>query len=337
MINTFYKLLKLNRIVKSHRIKFTSLLLADLFGLRYLCLRFDPILSCNLRCEMCYFSNKDWRKKNKGSFDHADIERLAELFFKKTYQLYIGCGAEPTLYKNFTDLVKLGKNYNIPFIGFVTNGQLLTEEHIKQFIFYGLDELCLSTHGVKKETFEKLMVNASYDKFKKLLCTIDRLKQENNSRLPVVRMNYTVNADNLDELEDFFDDFGNYNIGAFQIRPIFDLGDTVYKNKNFAPCVNKYNTIIDILHKKCKERKIIFMANKIDPTYNAINYAGVIINYVKRYISPQNVWENDFDWRNESYIDYCKKIEWRKTLFKNIFLKIDKIATPTPALSYEVD
>lgn len=337
MINTFYKLLKLNRIVKSHRMKFASLWLADLFGLRHLCVRFDPILSCNLRCEMCYFSNKDWRKKNKGLFDKVDIERLAELFFKKTYQLYIGCGAEPTLYKNFTDLVKLGKNYKIPFVGFVTNGQLLTEDHIKQFICYGLDELSLSTHGVKKETYEKLMVNASYDKFKKLLCTIDRLKQENNSRLPVVRMNYTVNADNLDELEDFFDDFGNYNIGALQIRPIIDLGDTVYKNKNFAPCVNKYNSIIDILHEKCKERKIIFMANKIDPTYNTINYAGVIVNYVRRYISPQYVWENDFDWRNESYKDYCKKIKWRKTLFKNIFLKIDKIATPTPSLSYEVD
>jgi molybdenum cofactor biosynthesis enzyme MoaA len=286
---------------------------------------------------MCHFSDKAWRKNNRGSFDRADIERLAELFFKKSYQLYIGCGAEPTVYKNFTELVKLGKDYKIPFIGFVTNGQLLTEEHIKQFISYGLDELTLSTHGVKKETFERFMVNASYDKFKRLLGTIDRLKQENNSKLPVVRMNYTVNPDNLDELEDFFDEFGSYNIGILQIRPLFDLGDTVYKNKNFAPCVNKYNTIIDILQKKCKERKFIFMANKVDPTYNAVNHGGVILNYVKWNISPQDVWANNFDWRTESYRDYCKRTDLRKKLFKNIFLKMDEISTTTAALSYEIE
>jgi molybdenum cofactor biosynthesis enzyme MoaA len=337
MTNIFYRLLQLNRIVKSHRIKFAFLLFADFFNLRYLCLRFDPILSCNLRCQMCYFSIKDWREKNKGSFNHEEIEHIAGIFFKKTYQLYIGCGAEPTLYKDFMDLVILGKKNKIPFVGLVTNGQLLSEEHIKKFIFYGLDEISISTHGVRKETYEKLMVNASFDKLTNVLSLIDRLKYENSSKLPVVRLNYTVNPDNLDELEEFFENYGKYNIGVLQIRPIYDLGDTAYKNKNLLSLINKYNKIIEILHETCKMRKIIFMANRLDPSYQSVNYSAVIVNYVRRYISPQYVWENDFNWRNESYRDYSTRIKWRTTLFKNIFLCIDKIATPTAFLSYEID
>jgi molybdenum cofactor biosynthesis enzyme MoaA len=286
---------------------------------------------------MCYFSIKDWREKNKGSFNHEEIEHIAGIFFKKTYQLYIGCGAEPTLYKDFMDLVILGKKNKIPFVGLVTNGQLLSEEHIKKFIFYGLDEISISTHGVRKETYEKLMVNASFDKLTNLLSLIDRLKYENSSKLPVVRLNYTVNPDNLDELEEFFENYGKYNIGVLQIRPIYDLGDTAYKNKNLLSVINKYNKIIEILHETCKMRKIIFMANRLDPSYQSINYPAVIVNYVRRYISPQYVWENDFNWRNESYRDYSTRIKWRTTLFKNIFLRIDKIATPTAILSYEID
>jgi molybdenum cofactor biosynthesis enzyme MoaA len=286
---------------------------------------------------MCYFSIKDWGKKNKGSFNNEELGILADIFFKKAYQLYIGCGAEPTMFKDFMNLVILGKNNKIPFIGFVTNGQLLTEEHIKKFIFFGLDEISISSHGVRKETYEKLMVNASFDKLMNLLSLIDRLKDENKSKVPVVRLNYTVNPDNLEELDEFFENYGKYNIGVLQIRPIYDLGDTAYKNKNLASFMNKYNIIIEKLHNECKMRKIIFMANRLDPSYQSANYPAVIVNYVRRYISPQYVWDTDFNWRTESLKNYSRRIKWRASLFKNIFLNIDKIAKPTSMLSYEID
>jgi len=337
MIKDFYKLLKLNKLVKNHRVKFLALLLADILGIRYLGVRFDPILGCNLRCKMCHFSNPEWREKNQGAFNQEEVSRIAELFFDNTFQLYIGCAAEPTLYKNFTDLVKLGKDYKVPFVGFVTNGQLLNEEHIRDFIDYGLDELTLSMHGVNKETYENFMVNASYQNFKKLLASIDKIKAETNSKLPGVRLNYTVNPDNLDELQYFFDEFGEYNISTLQVRPIMDLGDTVYKNKDMTPFISKYQEIINKLHDKCQERNITFMANRLDPTYSEFNYSGVILDYVRRYISPQIVWQKGFDWKNENYKEYCKRIEWRKELFKNIFTDINTIAAPSEPLSYDVD
>lgn len=335
--STFYKLLKINRLVKNHRLKFLALFLAQIFKLRYLSIRFDPVIACNLRCQMCHFSDRKWRENHKGVMSSEDVKRLEEVFLKISYQFYIGCGAEPTLYKNFTDLVKMAKLNNVPFIGFVSNGQLLEEKHIRQFVEYGLNELTLSTHGVKMETYERLMENASYDKFKDLLATIDRVKEETGSSLPSIRINYTVNPDNLDELGEFFKEFGQYHIDVLQIRPIIDLGNTVYKNKNFRPYLEKYNHVIDKLHDICKEKDILFMANKVDPTYSQDNYAGIIMNYIKVDVSPQHIVPSDFDWRNESYEAYCKRTSLRKIIFKNIFRNIKDIASLSTSLSYDID
>ncbi|MCF7741305.1 MAG: hypothetical protein K9N00_05870, partial [Candidatus Marinimicrobia bacterium] len=103
------------------------------------------------------------------------------------------------------------------------------------------------------------------------------------------------------------------------------------------PYIPKYQKTIDELREECHKRDITFMANRLDPTYSEFNYSGVILDYVRRYISPQIVWQKDFDWKNETYNEYCKRIQWRKTLFKNIFTNIHKIDAPDEPLSYDVD
>src|SRR5271166_3298103 len=189
-----YQLLKLNRLVRSHRIKFAGLLSLYWLHRRHLALRFDPTLACNLRCQMCYFSDPTFlgavgkRQRLTGE----DIERIAEVFFPWLLQLYIGCGTEPTTYKDFVHIIELGKQYKVPMIGLVTNGMLLTEEHLTQFVELGLDELTLSTHGVERETYERLMRRASYDKFLEVLEQIAGLKKQRRATLPELRLNYTV-------------------------------------------------------------------------------------------------------------------------------------------------
>lgn len=103
---SIYKLMKMNRYMKSHQLKFALILFANILNLRHLFVRFDPVIACNLRCKMCYFSNDEFRKQNGGIFSEAEINRLAKYIFPKTLQLVIGCSAEPTLYKDFTEIVQ---------------------------------------------------------------------------------------------------------------------------------------------------------------------------------------------------------------------------------------
>ena len=336
-INTIYRLIRLNRLLKSHRIKFALALGADLLHLRHLFIRLDPVFACNLRCSMCTFCNDDYREKNAGRFSEEEIERIAHLFFSRTLQLVIGCGAEPTLYTDFPALIQLGKTYGIPYIGFVTNGQLLSEKHLEKFISCGLDELILSVHGVTKETYESFMVNASYDKMLHLLKCLEEAKGKFGATKPELRINYTLNPDNLDELGRFFEIYGGYRIKTLQIRPVMNLGPTAYTKNDLSGHLPQYRETIKTLAEKCRKRKINFLAPKVDPSYGSESRHSVILEAVLRNISPQNVWRPDFNWKEESYEDFCKRIRWRRYLIKCIFSRITEIKTRDTSLTYEVD
>jgi molybdenum cofactor biosynthesis enzyme MoaA len=286
---------------------------------------------------MCHFSNPDLVAGRGASFSKEDADRIADLFFNKTFQLVIGCGAEPTMYKHLVHLVDLGRKYKVPFIGIATNGQLLTEEMIRVFVTQSLDELIVSVHGVTAAMYERFMPPARFQKLIEVLETLDSVRQERHSRKPALRINYTVNPDNLKELTDFFTVFGKFNIRTLQVRPIIDLGSTVYVKKDLRPFRTAYDEVTARLGKDCRERGITFLVNRHDPTYRSRNVSSVALEYVKRNISPQCVWRPDFNWREESYRDYCRRIRWRRQLLKGMFTPFAKLPTRDTLLTYDVD
>lgn len=278
----------------------------------------DPVVGCNLACLMCHYSNKDIRSNLKGIFKQEEIKQIAKIFFPKSLQLVIGCGSEPTLYKNFPEIIRLAKSYKLPFVSMVTNGQLLEKEHIEKFFTYQLDELILSVHGVHKNTYEKFMERASYDKLIELLETLTALKRQNSSSALSLRINYTVNPDNLSELENFFDIFGKYNINTIQVRPMFDISGT-YRNFNLD--TKKFNHTIDILSEQCKKHNVILLADKINPSEPKVEnvYESVLLNMIWRFISPMKIWREEYRWKEISYRQYVKQIKWKKYLLKSVF------------------
>ena len=315
-------LIKLNRLISNNRIKFFLVFLADLLGCRYTIVRFDPALACNLRCQVCYFSDPQWRKQNPPTvFSDDDILKISKYFFPTALQLYIGCGTEPTIYKNYTNIIKIAKNYKVPFISLISNGQLINKLHLNQFIEYGLDELTISTHGVKSSTYETLMRGASYQHFIELLEAIDEIKRDNNSNKPLLRINYTVTPDNLIELNGFFEAYGRFNINTIQLRPVFDWCinsiTTEYRTHDLMPFINEYNKIVSQFIVICKERNISLFYNVIDPTYAKDNaFAPVYNEGVIRLINPRKVWLEEFDWKNESYDQFKRRIGFRQKMLE---------------------
>ena len=332
-----YELLKLNRLVRSHRLKFAGLLGLYWLHRRHLALRFDPTLACNLRCQMCHFSDPAYQAVlgKRQRLTAADIEKIAEVFFPWALQLYIGCATEPTTYKGFVDVVELGKRYKVPMIGLVTNGQLLTEEHISRFVELGLDELTLSTHGVERETYERLMRRASYDKFLDVLERVVTIKKQRGARLPELRLNYTVNPDNLPELERFFEVYGKYQIQTLQVRPIADLGNTEYTRKDLTPFQHEYNRAVHRIEKQCRERGVRMLANYEDIAYTVKNTAAAFASEVRTYLSPEDSLPG-MDWRREAYYEYRRRTNWSGRLLRSVFAPAAQLQTTGTALSYTV-
>lgn len=311
-----YTLLKLNRLISNPYIKGLGIWLLHVLNKRYLVVYLDPVLACNLRCRMCYFSNEEKRNEMNGSIKADDLERISESIFKQALKLQIGCGAEPSLYKHNSDIVKLGKACNVPYISYTTNANLLTNNEIDSLLEAGLDEFTISLHGVYKETYEYLMQNASYEKFLTVINYLSEVKK----RFPLykLRVNYTVNEINLEELVDFFK---AVSIDILQIRPITDIGGEIKSIQNKEAFNVKFNSITGSLKEQTKENGIILIAPVLEVLKKKKNRSSSIMDSIYCYISPRNFFQDDFDWRNETFREYSRRTSYASKLFWGIFKK----------------
>lgn len=329
-----YKLLQLNRKIKSHRIKFLGLYLLHKLGKRYLAVNLDPVLACNLRCKMCYFTDADYVKTLKGQFKEEALQKVAKTIFKRALKLQIGCGTEPTLYKNLEGIVKLGKDYNVPYISLTTNANLLNEEKIEALLKAGLNEFTISLHGVTKDSYENFMKKASYEKFHNAFKAFQKLKSKYDFK---VRINYTFNKDNFFELQEFFKHFSGKSFDILQIRPIQKIGNTEYNDFDLESLRDHYPKLIKTIRQECKAHNITLLASDEIPKKDQKNDSSLIFDYTFCYVSPNSFWKPDFNWREQTFESYSNQIGWGNLLLKNAFKSKTQLRSLSNRLNYEVE
>jgi molybdenum cofactor biosynthesis enzyme MoaA len=339
-----YKILKFNNAIKSHRIKFLGLWLLSVLDKRYLSIQLDPVLACNLRCKMCYFTDDDYvRQHMKGIFKEENLEPMAQAVFKNALKLQIGCGAEPTLFKHNVKLIQIAKNHNVPYISMVTNGNLLSRQDVSDLASAGLDEFIISMHGVTRQTYEDLMDKGDYDKFHDVLQSITEQKKTNPKLR--LRINYTFNQDNFYELREFFKSFGQYSIDIIQLRPIDKIGETTYNEFSLKKIEEDYFEVARFFKEAAQKRNItllhpqsIYRNETESLKVKTANDSSYLLPYTYCYVSPKYFWKEDFDWKSETFSGWKKRNRWDSHIFKNIFLSKSALdETNRNMLNYSVD
>ena len=316
-----YKCLNLFSKVRSRRFKLFGILVLHLLKRRYVGIFIDPTLACNFRCRMCYFSDEEKRSSLHGSLSAEDIEHIAKAFFHRALKLQIGCGAEPTTSKHLVHLISKGKEYGVPYISITTNGGLLNSDILGSYVCAGLDELTLSCHGVKKETYEYFMPGGKYEHFVTLLNDVASLKQKYPSLK--VRINYTMNEDNVEELKKLSHLLAKTSVDILQVRPIRKIGKSAYLNFSVDRIVAFYNNVLEPLKEYCGSHGIICIMPTIENLYDLHEKIHPEDQYIKEllycYISPQSCWREDFDTLRDSFDSYCKRHGRITNIIKHIF------------------
>lgn len=306
--NTLYRL---NSFVQSPRIKAAGILAFDVLGLRHLVVRVDPVNACNLRCGMCYFSDEKWvADSGRGRLTDDDLSAVGEQIFPYAMQVHVGCSAEPTMFKNYEQIVKLAHDRRVPYIAFVTNGMLLKREKVEAMADWGLDEMTVSCHGVRRETYEALMTGAKHDVFLEKLEMVSDVKRRAGAGSFVLRINYTVNPDNLDELADFFEVYGAFAIDTLQVRPMMDMNGAYHQKKprSLASVADRYAEVMEKVTREAKSRGVTVIGNLHDPSYSEEDdSASLYENFMLRFVRPGHIWRPDFDIAQETYRrDYAR-------------------------------
>jgi MoaA/NifB/PqqE/SkfB family radical SAM enzyme len=199
----------------------------------------------------------------------------------------------------------------------------------------GVDEIILSAHGVKKSTYEKFMTGASYEKLHEVLGHLKTITERSgNNRKPSIRINYTVNPDNLKELKDFFEVFGDYCINILQVRPIMDIGGK-YRRQITEELLPQYNDTIWILREECRKRHVKLLANTLDASYKEVSNDSDIAELVDTYISPKTAQQLSIEWENCTFQKFRMADRWTSRLLKALFRKSNGQGWMNRSLKYE--
>jgi len=332
----YYKLLKINNLIKNPRLKFLGLMIFHVLKKRYISVQFDPINACNLRCKMCYFTDKDYVKKLKGLFPKEELPLLSKAILSRAAKLQVGCGTEPTLYKNLDTIFKLAQEAKVPYVSMTTNANLIEKDKLRNWVEHGLNEITVSLHGVTKESYEHFMGKGNFDRFLLSLTYITEIKKE----FPdfKLRINYTFNEDNFIELKEFWTVFKGIDVDYLQIRPIDNIGNTEYQNFSLEKILPVYEDVYQTVNKHAIKNETILIAPKIDRLEYKQSVNSVIQPFTYCYVSPLAFWHKDFNWKNETYDDYCKRTGFISKISKLIFAKkstLERLKNKT--LNYDIN
>lgn len=284
---------------------------------------------------MCYFTDKDYVKKTKGIFPVEDLPLLGKALLKRALKFQIGCGKEPTLYKDLGKVIQLGKDYQVPYISMTTNANLIEREELKNWCQSGLDEITVSLHGTVKETYEEMMGKGDFQKFLQTLRYITEVKEE----FPdfQLRVNYTFNEDNFNELVQFWSVFEGIKVDVLQIRPIKKLGNTTYSNFSIEKILPNYQEVCDLLKKECIERKTTLMAPSLKQLQTDVSTASILHDFAYVYTSPTDFYKEDFEWKKESYDQYQNRKGFQKKIIRLLFSSNKKLQRLlSQKLNYEI-
>ena len=293
---------------------------------RFLGVFFDPMLSCNLRCKMCYFSNPEKREDLHGVVSTSTIDDVRRLLLPYAMKFQIGCGAEPTLFPQLKEMVKTAREAKVPYISLTTNGQLIGsgKTDLNSLVEAGLSEITLSLHATNKEDYEDLMPGAHFDILMKTLNKIGEVKR----RWPdfAVRVNFVVNSQNYLCLKEnnFFDIWDKCGLqpDIIQLRPVQKIGETEWTDFDNSFLQEEYESTVGNVVKRAKERGIrcLFPSLKELETIDSApsNSAALMEDISYCYVSPRFFYKDDFD-PSDTLFSYHRRKKTKLRLLRSIF------------------
>jgi sulfatase maturation enzyme AslB (radical SAM superfamily) len=180
------------------------------------------------------------------------------------------------------------------------------------------------------------MDKGSHDKFLSNLLLISEEKKR-NPKLKL-RINYTFNKDNFLELENFFEVFKDVSIDILQLRPIQKIGNTEYHDFNLDSLHEAYIPLLEKIRSIAKERKVTLLSTHLLRS-NPSSDQNYLVPYTYCYVSPKHCWKDNFNFREETFAQWSRRVHWKSGIFSAILRnkEVTDKDTGTEKLNYSVD
>ncbi len=259
--------------------------LRDSFGRTFPYIRLSITDVCNFKCGYCLPNGYQIDKSDNRKFLHIDeIKRLAKALSELGVCKIRLTGGEPTVRKDFFDIVKILKNESgIKKVVITTNGYHL-DQKAKPLLNSGLNGINISIDSLDRETFKKV---TGHDRLPEILSGIEKLQDLGfeNIKINAVLLN-GINSSEKDFEE--WSKFIKSNKIDFRYIELMQTGDNL-------DYFNKYHVSASIFKNYLNKNKWIHqtLGRDAGPSLNYINPEfkgkfGIIAPYSKDFCKSCN-------------------------------------------------
>ena len=259
-------------------------LLQDNFGRKFPYIRMSITDVCNFKCGYCLPNGYQVDKSDNRKFLHLDeIRRLAIVFSKLGVSKIRITGGEPTVRKDFFEIIKILKDVGIKKVTITTNGYHL-DKKAQMLVDSGLNGINISMDSLDRKTFKSI---TGHDRLPEILKGIQILQDLNFENIKV----NAVLLNNINASEKDFNSWGKFiktNKVDFRFIELMQTGDNLdyfrkyhISSNIFKEYLNKNNWIYQTLGKDAGPS-----INYINPDYKG--KFGIIAPYSKDFCKSCN-------------------------------------------------
>lgn len=149
--------------------------------------------ACNARCIMC----PPEVHLGETIMNRQLFERIVREAEALGIRKMVITGGEPLLDKGVADKIAFAKAHGFEYVHMFTNGSLMDERRARAVISSGLDSLTWSVDSARKEEYEKIRINLSFDTVIANLRRFVSIRAEMGLKRPLTRVNLVTLPQNL--------------------------------------------------------------------------------------------------------------------------------------------
>lgn len=152
----------------------------------------EPVSYCNLKCVMCFQSDRTFLKTQKmGCIDLKFFRKVIdEAVENKCCALTLASRGEPTLHPQFEEILKYAKGKFFDF-KLNTNATLMDEKKCHHILRNGVTELVFSLESIDKAEYEQIRRNGNFDQ---VLANIKRFHDIRKKKYPHSKCKTRISA-----------------------------------------------------------------------------------------------------------------------------------------------
>ena len=247
------------------------------------CIQIEPTSICNLRCIMCYQSDKSFSVKSGGFMGNMNIEifkKVVDEIQGKIESVTLASRGEPTLYQNLDEMLKYCEGKFLA-LKINTNATMFNEKLIHSLLSSDIQTIVFSIDEKNKENYEKIRVNAKFEKIMANLELFAEIKKKHyqNSKTVIRISGVKINtSQNVEDMQDHYKKF------ADQITLVnYNPWESAYTNEP--------NDITDICGELYR-RMFVWWDGKVNPC--DYDYKSVLSKWNVKESSIKEIWNSDY-------------------------------------------